>query len=77
VSARTFFATLIVCRLLRFGGEALLANIYGRRIIGWLESDLFHDIVAVFIALAAVLTTMSIVKIVRTSARRPARRAPV
>ena len=72
VDARTFFVTLLVCRILRFGLEAVLAIIYGRSILTWLDSDLFHDIVAFFIVLAAVLTTLSIVKIVRST--RPARR---
>jgi membrane protein YqaA with SNARE-associated domain len=76
VDARTFFVTLTACRLFRFGIEAALALIYGERIVRWLDSDLFHDIVSVFIVLAAVLTTISIVKVVRTSGRRVGRRAP-
>ena len=51
VKARPFFVTLGVCRLLRFGLEAALALIYGRRIMAWLDSDLFHDIVLVVIVL--------------------------
>jgi membrane protein YqaA with SNARE-associated domain len=77
VSARMFFLTLTACRILRFGVEASLAARYGRRILRWLDSDLFHDIVLFFVFVAAVLTTMSLVKIVRTSGRRSARRAPV
>jgi membrane protein YqaA with SNARE-associated domain len=76
VDARTFFVTLTACRLFRFGIEAALALIYGERIVRWLDSDLFHDIVSVFIVFAAVLTTISIVKMVRTSGRRVGRRAP-
>lgn len=70
VDAWTFFVTLAVCRIVRFGGETILAIIYGRRIVAWLNSDLFHDLVAVFIVLAAVLTTVSIVKLIRST--RPA-----
>ena len=77
VDARTFFITLTACRLFRFGIEGALALIYGGRIVLWLDSDVFHDIVAVFIVLAVVLTTISIVKVVRTSGRRVGRRAPV
>jgi membrane protein YqaA with SNARE-associated domain len=77
VSARVFFVTLTLCRLFRFGLEAALAHVYGRSILGWLESDLFHGIVSFFILVAMMLTAMSLVKIVRTSGRRPARRAPV
>lgn len=79
VRARTFFATLVACRLFRFGLEALLARIYGRSIVGWLDSDLFHTLVAATIVLAIVLTGLSIVKLVRstrTSGRRSGHRAP-
>src|SRR5207245_2942900 len=73
----TFFRTLTACRVVRFGIEASLALIYGQRIISWLDSDLFHDIVGVFIVLAVVLTTISIVRVIRTSGRQVGRRAPV
>jgi membrane protein YqaA with SNARE-associated domain len=72
VRTRTFFVTLTLCRLLRFGAEAALALVYGRRILGWLDSNLFHDIVSGFIVIALVLTVMSIVHIVRST--RPANR---
>jgi membrane protein YqaA with SNARE-associated domain len=67
VDARVFFFTLVACRIFRFGLEAVLAIVYGRRILSWLDSDLFHGIVAFFTILAIALTTMSIVKIVRTT----------
>ncbi|HXI29758.1 MAG TPA: VTT domain-containing protein [Vicinamibacterales bacterium] len=72
VDPRTFFGTLTVCRLLRFGVEAALALRYGRSILAWLDSEIFHDIVAFFIVLAVALTTFSIVKLVRST--RPAKR---
>jgi membrane protein YqaA with SNARE-associated domain len=72
VKTKTFFGTLIACRLLRFGLEAALAIVYGKRILSWLESDLFHDIVAFFIVIAIALTAYSIVRLVR--ATRPAKR---
>jgi len=74
VDAQTFFLTLAACRIIRFGLESVLAIVYGRSILAWLDSDLFHDIVTFFIVLAAVLTTMSIVRIVRSTrtAARPA-----
>jgi membrane protein YqaA with SNARE-associated domain len=72
VAPRTFFLTLVACRIARFGLEALLALRYGRSILRWLDSDLFHDVVTFFIVFAALLTTVSIVKIVRSA--RPARR---
>jgi membrane protein YqaA with SNARE-associated domain len=73
VQSRTFFVTLTVCRILRFGLEAALAAVYGRRIVGWLNSDLFHDIVSGCIVLAIALTALSIVRLVG-STRRPTRR---
>ncbi|HEV8209115.1 MAG TPA: hypothetical protein VGP77_03290, partial [Vicinamibacterales bacterium] len=66
-SSRTFFITLIVCRLLRFGLEAGLALAYGARIMSWLESDLFHDIVMFFVAAAIALTIVSLVQVVRAT----------
>ena len=76
VNTFTFFATLTVCRLLRFGLEAALAVVYGRTILSWLDNDLFHDIVAGCIFVALTVTTLSIIKIIRTSGRPKGRRVP-
>jgi membrane protein YqaA with SNARE-associated domain len=76
VSTFTFFATLTICRMLRFGLETALAVVYGARILTWLDSDLFHATVTGCIVIAAVLTTLSLVKIIRTSGRPTGRRAP-
>jgi membrane protein YqaA with SNARE-associated domain len=79
VKTSLFFVTLIVCRIFRFGIEAALAARYGKGVLSWLESDLFHDIVSFFIIVAIALTVLSIVKLIqstKTSGRRPARRAP-
>jgi|SRR5689334_16525399 len=73
VAPRVFFGTLAVCRIFRFGLEAVLAIRYGSRILSWLDSDIFHDVVTFFIVVALVLTTLSVVKIVR-SARSPRQR---
>jgi membrane protein YqaA with SNARE-associated domain len=67
VEARLFFVTLAIARLIRFGLEAALALVYGRRIIVWLNSDRFQDVVLVFMFLAVVLTAMSIVRVVRST----------
>jgi hypothetical protein len=64
-----------VCRVFRFGLEAVLARIYGRQILSWLDSDIFHDVVAAFIALAVVLTIVSIVRLVRSTRPSGRRRA--
>jgi hypothetical protein len=68
-----FFVTLTLVRIFRFGVEAALAQVYGRRILAWLDSDLFHTIISVFIVIAFGLTTLSIVRIVR-STRSPQRK---
>lgn len=73
VAPRMFFGTLVVCRIFRFGLEALLAVRYGRRILSWLDSDIFHDVVTFFIIIAVVLTVLSLVKILR-STRSPSQR---
>jgi membrane protein YqaA with SNARE-associated domain len=75
VDRKMFFGTLTVCRLLRFGVEAGLAIVYGRRILTWMDSDLFQNVVLFFIVVAVGLTVLSIVQVVkstRSSRRRPA-----
>jgi membrane protein YqaA with SNARE-associated domain len=79
VKTTMFFTTLTVCRIIRFGLEAALAARFGQGVLGWLESDLFKDIVSFFIVVAIILTVLSLVKLIhsaRTSGRRSARRAP-
>jgi membrane protein YqaA with SNARE-associated domain len=65
VRATTFFTTFFLCRLGRFGLEALLAVWYGRRILRWLDSQLFQDVVGACIVIAVILTTLSIIRVVR------------
>ncbi len=75
----TFFVTLAVVRTIRFGIEAALAIVYGRRILGWMDSDIFHDIVGVFMFAAFALTAWSLVKLMkstRTSGRQSGRHVP-
>jgi len=76
VSGPTFFTTLFVCRLLRFGVEARLATRYGSSLVRVFESDTFHDVVFGMIVLAVILTVLSLVKLFR-SAGRTRRRAAV
>jgi len=73
VRPRTFFVTLAACRVLRFGLEGALAVTYGQGVLSWLESDLFNDIVMFFVAIAIMLTVLSIVQVVRAT-RAPARK---
>jgi membrane protein YqaA with SNARE-associated domain len=75
VDVRAFFVTLVICRLIRFGLEALLAGIYGPSLLTWFESDIFHDLVVVMGALGIALTIASIVKLFASSRSRRHRAA--
>ena len=57
---------------IRFSIESLLALIYGRRIIRWLESDLVQDIGLGLIVIAVVA---SVISVVRVATRRSSRSA--
>jgi membrane protein YqaA with SNARE-associated domain len=74
VRRTTFFETLAVCRLLRFGIESALAAAYGRRIVSWLESDLLYDMAGFFIGIALVVTIASVVRRLARSSRPRKRR---
>jgi len=74
VDTRTFFVTLAGCRALRFGLEAALALVYGRRILTWLDSDLFHMVVMFFAATAIALTLLTLAQIVRATRLRTSAR---
>jgi membrane protein YqaA with SNARE-associated domain len=67
VEPTMFFVTLAICRLLRFGVEATLALIYGRSILSWLETDIFHDIVIGCTVIAVLLTVLSIVRLLKST----------
>ena len=56
-----FFTTFAAARLLRFGGEAVLARVYGRGVLRVLESQPFQDVVAGFIVVAVIGTIVSAV----------------
>jgi len=74
VKGSTFFITLAICRLFRFGVEAALAQKYGRRVLVLMDSNVFHDVAVLLIGLTAILTVVSIVPLVR-SRRSTGRRA--
>jgi membrane protein YqaA with SNARE-associated domain len=63
VDGATFFGTLTICRLARFGGEALLAALYGPSLLAWFDSDLFHELVVAGSVLGVGLTIFSIAKL--------------
>jgi membrane protein YqaA with SNARE-associated domain len=72
--ALTFFVAFALSRMFRFGVEALLAVWYGQTIVRWIESDVMQQVVLGMVVLAVLLTTLSIVRLVRSS-HRPAKRA--
>jgi membrane protein YqaA with SNARE-associated domain len=57
---RTLFAAVFVGRLVRFTIEALLAIYFGRKLIGFIRSDVVTYAVYGLMALGAVLSTLSI-----------------
>jgi membrane protein YqaA with SNARE-associated domain len=69
VSRTRFFVTLAAVRALRFSIEAALAAIYGRRILAWMQSDLFQAIVIGFAIVAVVATIAGIWTLIRQSRR--------
>jgi membrane protein YqaA with SNARE-associated domain len=58
---RNLFATVFVARLVRFTIEALLALYFGRKLIGFLRSDVVTYVVYGVIALGVVLSTLSVI----------------
>ena len=75
VEPRRFFAFLAVVRLVRFGTEAVLARAFGRRLLVWMDSDVFQIIIGVFIVGALAGTVYSIRHVVRGSRAPSAGRA--
>jgi membrane protein YqaA with SNARE-associated domain len=69
VDTRRFFITFGAVRLLRFGGEALLARAYGPGVLRVLESEAFQAVVIGFIVIAIVGTVVSAVMLWRSTHR--------
>jgi membrane protein YqaA with SNARE-associated domain len=67
VRRATFFTALAVARFLRFSVMALLALIYGRRIIALLDSPIFKAIITCFIIIAVAGTVYSGYRLVRST----------
>ena len=65
VSVTKFFTTLAICRLVRFGVEALLAVLYGPLLLTWFESDRVHDIVSIVVLLGIAISLFSFVRLLR------------
>jgi membrane protein YqaA with SNARE-associated domain len=62
-----FFVTFSLVRLLRFGGEAVLARVYGRGILRVVQSEVFQTVVAGFIIVALIGTAASAVMVWRST----------
>jgi membrane protein YqaA with SNARE-associated domain len=56
VDWKKFFATLALCRLLRFGVEALLGLRYGGYALQWIESEAVEQAVAAVLVIAFLLS---------------------
>lgn len=65
-----FFVTFGAVRLLRFGVEATLARVYGRRVLAVLQSDQFQNIVIGFIVVAVAGTIVSAIMVWRSTRSR-------
>ncbi len=74
VRGATFFTTLAACRFARFATEALLARRFGPKTLDWLESPLVANLVLGLLAIGGLLTTITIIRMVRAP-RRSRRRA--
>jgi membrane protein YqaA with SNARE-associated domain len=65
-----FFSTFALMRLIRFGGEAVLARVYGRGVLRVLESEQFQMVVVAFIFMAVLGTIVSAIVLWRNT-RQP------
>jgi hypothetical protein len=59
---------------LPFGIDAALAFAYGPRILTWLDSNLFHEILVGCIAIAIALTVLSPLQVMRATGASSKRR---
>ena len=67
VDVPLFFITLGLTRLLRFGGEAVLAFFYGRQIIRWLRSDTVEYIGIALFAITVIGSAVTAIQLLRKS----------
>jgi len=68
-----FFPAFAAMRLVRFGTEAALALVFGRRILQILRSDSFQLVIAGFVVLAVVGTIVSAVLLWRSTRHQEVR----
>jgi membrane protein YqaA with SNARE-associated domain len=74
VSFRDFILAFAAARLVRASIISGLAVLYGRQIVGWMDSDAFELIVGLFVFVALAGTVYSTWRVIRSS-RRPRRAA--
>ena len=67
VNRSRFFVTFGVVRLVRFGAEAALARLYGRRVLAVLQSEPFQMVVLAFVVIAVLGTITSAVLLWRST----------
>ena len=70
VDRMIFFSTFALMRLIRFGGEAALARVYGRGVLRMLESQQFQIVIVGFIVMAVLGTIVSAIVLWRNT-RQP------
>lgn len=75
VNRTRFFTTFGIVRLFRFSAEAVLARIYGRRVLAVLQSDRFETIIMGFIVLAVIGTMISAMMLWRNTHQKQLRPA--
>lgn len=74
VSFRSFIVAFAFARLIRASLVSWLAVVYGKQIVGWMESDAFQVVVGSFIVMAFAGTGYSAWRVI-SSTRRPRRAA--
>jgi membrane protein YqaA with SNARE-associated domain len=65
LNSRKFLGAVATARLFRFGLVSVLAVIYGRQILTWLESETFEYVIAGVITVAVAGTAISIYQIAK------------
>jgi membrane protein DedA with SNARE-associated domain len=65
VNPWTFFPLTAATRFVRFTAEAVLARIYGRQLVAWMNSSVFRGIVLGFVVLAIAGSAMTVIALVR------------
>jgi len=65
IDRKKFYISLGSMRFVRYGTESILALIYGRHILKWLESDFYVYTMATLIVLAVVGTVFTVFQAVK------------